>query len=154
MPCHAAIVEKNLTFSPEDSVEKALSVMEENNCRSIPVVGDDGQVVGVFSIRSLLKNLLPVSVAVNDGVQLDLTVKVAPGVAKRLRKVAGLTVGELMERKIAVVHPDTPIWEGVNLIVQYGEPLTVIEQETGKFAGVISERSLLDELNRMQEAEL
>jgi CBS domain-containing protein len=152
MPCHSAAVQNLLTFSVDTPVEEALAAMKEKNCRSAPVLDKDGKVIGVFSVRILLKNLLPVSVAVQDGLYLDTTVAAAPGVAKRLRKIETLTVGEIMERKFVSVYPETPVWEAVNLIVQHGAPVMVEDQESGCLLGLISEQSLLDELQRMQDA--
>lgn len=154
MPCSSAIVQSPVVLSPNESVEKALSVMKKKSCRFAPVVDEQGKIVGVFSIQALLKNLLPVSVALSDGIQFDVTVKAAPGVAKRLKNVALLSVETLMERKVIMVHPETPIWEGVSLIAQHAVPVIVAEHETGKFLGMISEQSLLDELQRMQDTEV
>jgi CBS-domain-containing membrane protein len=50
------------------------------------------------------------------------------------------------------VYPETPVWEAVNLIVQHGAPVMVEDQESGCLLGLISEQSLLDELQRMQDA--
>ena len=100
-----------------------------------------------------MKNLLPVSVSMSEGFQLDISIKAAPGIAKRLRKVAQLNVGDVMEKKVGAVQPDTPTWEGVNILVQHGAPLMVVEGETGRFAGVITFQSALDELERLKDSE-
>ncbi|MEC9236750.1 MAG: hypothetical protein VX803_10945, partial [Pseudomonadota bacterium] len=47
--------------------------------------------------------------------------------------------------------PDTPTWEATRLIVKYGSPLPVLEENTGKFVGLISEQSLFSELLEVLE---
>ncbi len=153
MPSHAAISDQLLTFSPDMEVEKALQELKEKKLEAAAVVGENGQVEGVLSLQGVMKNMLPVSVAMADGLQLDVTVRAAPGIAKRLKKVYPLTVTELMERKFHAIAPETPIWEAVNYLVNHNGPLLVIERETGKCVGMISAQSAMDELKRLQESE-
>lgn len=153
MPCHAAIADKALSLKVDTTVEKALKAMKKAGAEYAPVT-EDGVIVGLLSYQIIMKNLLPVSVAMSDGIQLDVQIQAAPGIAKRLRNVLPLTVDALMERKdFPVVYPETPTWEGVNMLVQTGLPLTVIDPETQKYIGLITQTSLLEELQRLQESE-
>lgn len=151
MPCNAAMIKKLITITADKSVEEALGVLNTNKIDAVPVVGQGGKLEGVFSTRVLLKNLLPVSVTTGDNIHMDIKVGAAPGVAKRLKKVAPLRVGDLMDRKATVVAPETPIWEGVNMLVHHGAPLLVVERATGKLQGMITEQSMIDELERIQD---
>ncbi|MCB9984008.1 MAG: CBS domain-containing protein [Rhodospirillales bacterium] len=153
MPSHAAISEEFMIFSPDMEVEKALKELKKKKQDAAIVIGEDGQVEGEFSLQSVMKNLLPVSVAMADGIQLDVTVRAAPGIAKRLKKVYPLKVADLMERKIHAIAPEMPIWEAVNHLVNTCAPLWVIERESGKCLGVITAQSAMDELKRLQESE-
>jgi len=154
MPCHAAIADKALTIKVDSTLEKALKAMKKAKVEYAPVVDGDGVLIGLLSYHILMKNLLPVSVNMSDGIQLDVNIPAAPGIAKRLRNVMLLTVDTVMERKnFPVVYPETPTWEGVNMMVQTGLPLGVIEPETQKYIGFITQTSLLDELQRLHEGE-
>ncbi len=153
MPCHSAMTKNMITASPDQTVEDVLALMKKKDVDAVPVVDEDQKLVGVFSIHVLLKNLLPVSVAMADGMQMDIAVQAAPGIAKRLRKVGPLKISELMERKFNTVHPETPLWEGVNLLVQHGSPLLVVESETEKLLGMMTQHSALDELQRLKGSE-
>lgn len=154
MPCHAAIVPKALSLKADTTVEKALKAMKKAKVEYAPVVDADGIIAGLFSYKILMKNLLPVSVAMSDGIQLDVQIQAAPGIAKRLRNVQLLSVETLMERQdFPIVYPETPTWEGVNVLVQTGLPLTVVEPQTQKYIGFITQTSLLEELDRLRESE-
>ena len=152
MPCHAAMTKKFITLSEDQLVEEALSLMEKEGVDVAPVIDDDGAFAGIFSLRIVMQNLLPVSVSMADGLQLDVQIRAAPGIAKRLRKVLPLKVSDLIQRKVIHVSPETPLWEGVNLLVQHAEPVFVIDSKTNKVLGMIDGRSALNELNRMQES--
>lgn len=154
MPCHAAIAEKSLVLTSDIKIEKALKDMKKKGAEFCAVTDADGILVGVLSEQIILKNLLPVSVAMSDGLQLDVKLPAAPGIAKRLKKITPLNVEELMERKnFPVVHPETPIWEGVNMLAQSGLPLVVVDPQTQKYIGLISFQSALDELYRLRDSE-
>lgn len=154
MPCSAAMIEKALTVPPEMEVEQALKEMKKKKVEYAAVVNGSGVMEGVFSVSSLIRNILPVSVAISGGLQMDVTVRAAPGIAKRLRKVYPLAVADLMDRKFPVVYPQTPIWEGVNLLASHGgSPVFVVEGENNRFIGMMTSGSALEELQRMQESE-
>lgn len=153
MPCHSAMIENPLSVKSDEEVGKVLAKMKKAKARYAPVVDEDGRLAGLFSYEILLKNLLPVSVAMADGIQLDVTVRAAPGIAKRLKKVYHLPVGDFIERKINAVHPETPTWEGINFLILHGEPLVVVEAETEKLIGLINGESAIDELIRLKDSE-
>lgn len=151
MPCHAAMISKLITVTLDQSVEEVMKVLKKNKIDAVPVVDDEGKLEGVFGVHILLKNLLPVSVNVGEGLQIDMKVSAAPGVAKRLKKVKPLPVADLMERKMNILSPGAPLWEGLNLILAHGSPVLVVEEKTGKLKGMITEQSLIDELERVQD---
>lgn len=153
MPCHSAMIEKPTTISPDETVEKVLKLMKKKKVEYVPVVDGKGVVQGLFSYEVLLKNLLPVSLAGSDGLNLGVTVRAAPGIAKRLKKVEALPVADFMKRKVKAVFPETPIWEGVNHLVMHGPPLLVVENESGKLVGLITGESILEELQRIKDSE-
>lgn len=151
MPCHAAMIKKLITVRSDETVEGAMKTLKKNKIDAVPVVNEDGTLEGVFGVHILLKNLLPVSVNVGEGLQIDMKVNAAPGVAKRLKKVKPLPVSDLMERKVNVVSTGAPLWEGLNLILSHGAPVLVVEENTGKLKGMITEQSMIDELERVQD---
>lgn len=151
MPCYSAIVKKLVTVSPDDSVESVIVVLRKNKISAVPVVDEKGALLGLFSMKILLRNLIPVSIAMSNGVQMDIKVSAAPGVAKRLAKVKPLSVGEVMERKYPSVGPDAQIWEGVSLLTTQGGPLPVVDDK-GKFIGMITYDSIVETLEDIQDS--
>lgn len=149
MPCHSAMIDKPVTISPDTTVDKALKKIKKAKANFAIVIDGDKNVEGVFSSQILMKNLLPVSVSVSGGVAMDVNLRAAPGVAKRMRKVLPIAVSNVMERNISIVHPDTPIWEGVNFIIARGAPLIVVENDSLKFLGVITATSLVEDIQSL-----
>ncbi len=150
MPCHSAMMDKFVSVTPDQSVESVLALMHKKKADYLAVVDAKGILQGYLSYRTLLKSLIPVSVQLGGGKAGDIIVGAAPGIARRLRKVKPLQIAEIMERKINSVHPNTPVWEGVSLLVELGAPLFILEPESNKLIGVMDEESALAELERLQ----
>lgn len=152
MPCRNAMITDVISCRPDDKVSDVMAIMEENRIRHVPVVDENNVLLGMFGYSHLLKELLPVSVTMADGLQkLNFVIGASPGVAKRLRKVYPNPVKEHVFKDVVVVSPDTPTWEALRLIVKYGSPLPVLEENTGKFVGLISEQSIFRELLEVLE---
>lgn len=148
MPCHSAIAKKHITALPDESVEKVLANIKKNKVNACAIIDESSHFLGLFSMKILLKNLIPVSVVVADGVEIDVKVTAAPGVAKRLENAKTLAVSELMDRSPNTVMPDTSIWEGVSLLTKHGSPLVVVDNNS-KFHGLITYESLVIDLENM-----
>lgn len=137
-----------VTVRPDMTVAEGLAVLDGRKIRFAPVVDEAGVMVGMFSLKQILMNLLPVSVTMEDGIEnIDFIIGAAPGVAKRLVKLKASLVRDMMDRKPYVVHEGTPTWEAIRLLVRFGSPLPVVEKETGKFLGIISEQQAISELS-------
>ncbi len=152
MPCHAAIVEKSVSVLPSETIENALLLIRKHKVNAVAVIDEKGVFQGIFSMKVLLNSLIPVSVAMNEGVQIDVKLTAAPGVAKRLSNVKPLPVSELMVRKPLSVTPDAPIWKGVGLLTKNGSPLCVIDDK-GKFHGLITYESLVNNLEDIGQSD-
>ncbi len=145
MPCHAAVSKNVITVSSDDTVEGVLKALGKAKANVAIILADDGGFEGVFTQKILLKGLIPVSVAMSSGVQIDVKVSAAPGVAKRYGNVLPLPVSEVMERKPNTLSPDSPIWEGVAHLTKYSSPVLIVDDK-GKYFGAITYDSLLKHL--------
>jgi CBS-domain-containing membrane protein len=133
---------------PDETVETVLNRLDEHSLRCVPVIDDEDVLVGTFHLEKVLEHLLPVAVTMPDGLKrLNFVVGASPGIAKRLHKLKPKLVKDVMEKDIYVVHPETQTWEAIRLIVNYGSPISVVERETGKLLGLISEQTVMAEMN-------
>ncbi len=149
MPCDSAIIKDVYTLSPDLKVADALKFIHEKDVRAMPVIDKDGRLVGVFSLSVMLKNLLPAVAKMEDGLQkLGFVVGASTGIAKRLQKEQLQTVAETMEKDVTVAHPSTALWEIIRIMVKYGSPVPIIEEDTGIFVGIVSEQSATRDLEQ------
>lgn len=150
MACESAMITEVITAHPDETVETVLNRLSEHSLRCVPVIDDNGILVGLFCLKKVLENLLPVSVTMPDGLQrLNFIVGATPGIAKRLYKLKPKKISDIMDQDVYVVHPETETWEGIRLMVTYGSPIPVVEKETGKLCGLISEQSSIIEMDNV-----
>jgi len=151
-PCSDVMINDVITLSPDISVQDAMKIFDEKNLRSLPVVDGAGKLVGVFGLQQILFNLLPASVAMDNGLsKLDFVVGAAPGIAKRLQKLQDVKISDAMEKNPDVLQQDTPTWEGLRMMAIHGGPIPIVRGEDGSFVGVVTKRSMLRELNNIIE---
>lgn len=146
MSCKDAMIEKVLTLKPDETVEEALGAMKNQNVRFAPVIDKNKALLGLFSYRSLFRNILPVSLDIAGGASVPL--QGAPGMNKRLRSLYSQTVGVIADRNISAVTANDPVWKAHDLIVKHGEPVIVMDEKTRKFLGLVTEESALKILEK------
>ena len=151
MPCHSAKIENAITASPDTTVQKAMTILSKKKADFLAVVDEDQRLLGYFSAATLLHNILPVAVDMSTGLHLDIPLGAAPGVAKRLNNVKSTSIQEVMNNKPRIVYSETPTWEGVKILVEHGAPLFITEEDTGKFLGIMTEKSAIEDLERSMQ---
>lgn len=151
-PCTRAMVTDVTTIKPDTTVEQALAIFKEKSIRNVPVVGEDGTFMGLFGLQQVLMNLLPIAANIEDGLTtLNFIQGAAPGIAKRLKKLHDVEVGTLMNKDPHVAHCETSTIEALNIMARHGSPVVVTEKETNNFRGIISRKTLLDDLYGLLE---
>lgn len=146
-PCTRAMVSEATTLKPDNTVEEALKLFEERNIRNVPVVDDKGEFLGLFGLRQIVLNLLPKAATMEKGLDnLNFVVDAAPGIAKRLRKLHPVTVGEIMNADASYVHEETSTIEALRVMSEKGSPVVVVEKDSKRFKGIISRKTLLANL--------
>lgn len=159
MPCSDAMLTEVFTIAPDKTVEEAMHKMAEKDVRALPVVNNNGAVIGLFDIRDLMIDILPISASFkipelrvkNFDVHLDQIQGSAPWVEKRLRSTYLKQVDEVMNTHFYSCHPETPLREAIRLMTKYGSPLPIIDPETHKMRGVITMQSALASLLSIKE---
>lgn len=153
MPCKKALIDHPITIDGDLSIDEAVTIANQNGLRNLPVITEDGLLEGMFGTHALLYGLLPASARMGDSSLDDLsfTKGESPDLAFNLDKIRNETVRKYMDTDIQTATLDTPIWEGIRLLVKHGSPLAIIDKETNKFEGLISEQSVLGHLEALNE---
>jgi len=155
MYCRNALVPKVVTAGPDQTIADALKLLDEHGIRALPIVDPTGKLTGYFNFNVVLSNLLPGPVTVEHhglmdaNLRLDFLVDAEDHVAKHLSELLPVKLSEVMDKDVKVVHPDTPLWEGIRRLFQYGSPMPVVDKDTGKLLGLLSVQSVMCELAKI-----
>jgi CBS domain-containing protein len=103
---------------PSDSGRYIASQLTKLNFGSLPVVSDEGTLVGLVSEFDLLKVLM-------NG-----------------RKLETVTAEEIMAGKVTVVQEDTPV-DGIIRLLETGHLIRVPVVRDGKLVGIVARRDIL-----------
>lgn len=151
MDCKTVMAPIKTSLFSDEVAGKAIDFMVEKHMGLVPVTDRDGTFAGLISGDSLMSFMLPKAVSamsrVNRGMRhasyLDET---AEEMQERLEDVRGRTIGELTDRDVKTVTPDTPLIDALMLITgkQYVVPVV---DEANKLLGAISFFSVLYGLN-------
>lgn len=151
MSCKQALVKDVVLIKPDVTISDALKIIGDHEIRAVPVVDNDANYYGMFSIHSLMDDLLPVAARIAGGLSdLSFLEGGGPGAAKRIRKLAPMPVRAVIQRQgdESNLHPDLPLLETIRRLYEYGSPLPVLDQHN-KFIGIVSEQSCLNFLMSM-----
>jgi len=159
MPCSDAMITEVITARPDQTVEEAMHILEDNDIRGFPVVNENNQVLGVFNFANLLLAVMPTSVTLDDDfmhhkhlkLSLDYSSGQAPWLASRLSKIMPKKLEEIMSGTANTVNAETALGEGVRRLLECGSPLPVVEKGTNVLVGIITSQSTLATIMKIKD---
>ena len=110
-------------LSPDHNLRDLDKIMNWKSIRHIPIVEDD-KMVGLITHRDLLKVLVEMYSSLSTNTDLR----------------DSILVGEVMNKEMFVVYPETPLREAASIIKEKKIGcLPVVNQETKKLVGIVTE---------------
>jgi CBS domain-containing membrane protein len=118
-----------LTLHKGDFLDVAENIMTLGRIRHLPIVDENGRLVGLVSQRDLLRASVASVLGLSRTAERDW--------------LASISVDQVMSKSVASVGPETELAEAVELMVRqkYG-CLPVVEQ--GRLVGLLTETDCLD----------
>ena len=126
-----------VTISEEAGLDRALMIMRTQRIRHLPVVNDDGAMVGLISDRDLRLSMLEL--------------EQGPGGAPKGYYLPALTkVSTVMVSQVMTAAPDMPLANAATVMSEkkFG-CLPVVEATTKKVVGIVTETDMLRLLSAM-----
>ena len=132
-----------ISTTPETSVTEVAALLDKHRISGVPVVDLEGLVVGVITQSDLVARArdleLPPAIALFD---LRLFLETPSHFKKRLEKMLGTTVQEVMTEKPITVFPAMPVSKLADLMAKKMVH-TIPVVEGGKLLGVIGKIDLI-----------
>ena len=113
-----------LSVRPDDTVEKVYDLMNERGIRHLPVIDEDGDLVGLVSHRDLLRHS-----AIE---RAEVPTFLVREILRRTR------VEEVMTSEVETVEPDLPLSEAAQVMFENKFGCLPV-QEDSKLVGILTE---------------
>lgn len=140
-----------ITTTPETSVTEVAALLDKHLISGVPVVDREDWVVGVITQSDLVARArdleLPPTISLFD---LRLVLETPGHFKKRLEKMLGTTVAEVMTSEPFTVYPETPVNQIAELM-EKKKVHTIPVLEGGKLVGVIGKIDLIRAQARQSE---
>jgi CBS domain-containing protein len=106
-------------YRVEDTGDKLAGAITEGGFGSVPILANDGKVMGIVSEFDLLG-------AITDG-----------------KELSQVTAGEIMTKEISSVNPDTPVLEIIQLLQGKHLIRIPVVDANGTLVGIVARRDIL-----------
>ncbi len=132
-----------ITVTPETSLRDLAQILSENNINGVPVVDDEGDVVGVVCESDLVEQNKPLHIP-TVFVILDSIIPLENPwrLQKEFKRLVATTVGDIFSRPAVRVDPDTDVQE-VARIMSERRIHTIPVLERGKLVGVVGKGDVI-----------
>jgi CBS domain-containing protein len=140
MKAKDAMVRDVMTVKPDDDVADAIKLLVEHDISALPVVDDDGVVVGVISEADLVRRE-----EIGTGKHRSWLIEaLTPDstLAEEFAKSHGRRVSELMSTEVISASEDTPLSE-IAAILEKNRIKRVPILRKGKLVGIVSRSNLI-----------
>ena len=132
---------------PEDTVEKCASILMERNFSGLPVVDEEGYLLGIVTEGDLIRRASqikgPPALALLGGfIYLDNPKKFI----EEIKRAMGEYAGDLMIKKVITIGPQDSIETAATLMVENRINRIPVVDRTGKLIGIISRRDIMNSL--------
>ncbi len=134
---------------PDTPVTEVIRTLREHELQGVPVVDDEGRVVGIITESDLVipdpqgDLHLPHFVELFGGV---IFLEPLKRFEEKLRKAFAQTASDLMTPDPDTVRPDTPVEEAARLIYRTGHNRLPVVDSDGRLVGVVTRVDLLGAL--------
>jgi len=132
-----------VTVSPEDDIADVIKLLAEHDISALPVVDDDGHVVGVISEADLIRRE-EIGTGKHRPWWLEALTP-ASTLANEFAKSHGRRVSELMSTDVVSASEDTPLGQIATLLEKHRIKRIPILRD-GRLVGIVSRANLIQAL--------
>jgi CBS domain-containing protein len=135
-----------ITVTPETSLRDLAEILSQKNFNGVPVVDDEGDVIGVVSESDLVERNKPLHIP-TVFVVLDSIIPLENPwrMQKEFKRLTSTKVEDIYSKPAVCVEPDTDISEVARIMSEKGiHTLPVIDR--GKLVGVIGKGDVIRSL--------
>jgi CBS domain-containing protein len=136
----ADVMSRNpIAVNPETPLDEAIKILAERRISGLPVVDENGQLVGILSEGDLMWRESgvtppPYIMLLDSVIYLENPARYQ----RELHKALGQTVGDVMSKKVLTVSPDKPLNEAARLMHEKGVHRLPVIDDRNEVVGILT----------------
>ncbi len=128
------------SFSPDSSAKEALDVLRETEISGLPVIDEQGKLIGMLTEKEILAYLLPSYI---DKVGSFVYEDNPKAVKKKAALLSGVKVSQVMRKDVLTINEDAALCEVARtMLTQKARRLPVVDKN-GRVVGIIARCDIL-----------
>jgi len=129
-----------VSIKPEDNAKDALALLFKMQISGLPVIDTQGKLVGMFTEKDVLKQILP---SYLDKVGRFIYEENPKSIKKKFQDLINLLVSQLMRKDVITIDTDTSLCEVARLMLtQKIRRIPVLDKEK-KLVGIVSREDVV-----------
>jgi CBS-domain-containing membrane protein len=141
MTCAGIMTTNPKSLRQSESIGRAAEAIAGDGSASLPVVDEEGRLVGLFGIHDLLSLLVPrVAVIGNLLPNMRFLGDDVGALHDKFKSLRASAIERAVNREAVRVYPDTPLIEAIRLFCHNHTTIPVVERDSGILVGTICYR--------------
>lgn len=137
------MTKKVRTLSPEMPVKDAIGALLVQKISGLPVVDASGKIIGMFTEKDVLRNVLPSYISQVGKFVYENTPKT---VTSKVAKLDEYKVADLMRHEVVTVTQDTPVSEVAHIMLTQNVRRIPIVDQDGTMVGIAARSDVLENI--------
>ncbi|MFH1889184.1 MAG: CBS domain-containing protein [Candidatus Omnitrophota bacterium] len=138
------IMSKEVTsISPETAVNEALGLLQKMQISGLPVIDENGKLVGMFTEKDILSYILPSYI---EKVGRFIYEENPKSVRKKFMELNKIKIAQLMRKEVITTTEDTTLCEASRIMLTKKTRRIPVVDKTGKVLGIVARCDILKAL--------
>lgn len=134
------MTERVVSFSPDTNAKEALELLLKMKISGLPVIDEKNKLVGMFTEKDILKNILPSYIERVGSFVYEDNPK---SIRKKFQDLVNLKVSQIMRRDVVTVDENTSLCEVAHLMLtQKIRRIPVLDKEK-KVIGIVAREDIV-----------
>lgn len=140
-----------ISLSPQITAKEALEILEKRQISGLPVIDQEGRLIGMFTEKSVLRYIIPSYV---EKVGKFIYEEDPKATKKKIAQLKDIKVSALMRREVVTVGPEASLVEVARkMLVEKARRIPVVDSQ-GKVLGIVARIDILRAIKEEAEKNL
>lgn len=136
---------------PDESIKKVFKLMDEHGILGLPVVNDEGAVVGIVTESDLISHFTTLKPP--KGINLLGSIVYLDSISdfnKKLKEHAAELVKDIMTKDVVTIMYNTTLLDAINTMAENKTNRLPVIGERGELVGILTRTDVVHQLARMK----